>query len=341
MTGIWATFASIMRSTRPWRYSSGIGDGHLPAVHDEFPKRGLAMLSGTTPGQHCRRIDDTEHMPLRIDNGEARVLGAGVGQESGDLVQRHRLRQRLDVRRHDLLHPRQRERIDLVFARQMMAASGDLLGQDGTAHQQHGERPARSRTRRSAAVARACCRSAPPRRTSRSAASASCRPSSRTSRAAARTRGSPPAESRASAAPMPPPMISSGASTPPEVPEPSATDQMIAFTTSSRIAAAGSMFALQHLRDVVVADAERPGIDQAADPDHQAAQRRPPHPMDRQLLEPVLAGVHKQRQHAGQKAGQIPTNAQQPSPSSENVHAAGRTETAAKEARARSARPRR
>ena len=45
----------------------------------------------------------------------------------------------------------------------------------------------------------------------------------------------------ASVAPMPPPMMSSGASTPPDVPEPSATAQMIAFTASSDQRRAGGM----------------------------------------------------------------------------------------------------
>ena len=47
---------------------------------------------------------------------------------------------------------------------------------------------------------------------------------------------------------MAPPMISSGASTPPEVPEPSATDQMTALTTSSSSAARRQHVALQHGR---------------------------------------------------------------------------------------------
>ena len=45
-----------------------------------------------------------------------------------------------------------------------------------------------------------------------------------------------------SSVPMAPPMISSGASTPPEVPEPSATDQITAFTTSSGAAALTSIW---------------------------------------------------------------------------------------------------
>ncbi len=48
--------------------------------------------------------------------------------------------------------------------------------------------------------------------------------------------GSPPGSTWLSTVPSPAPSISNGASTPPEVPEPSATTQIIAFTT--RIATA-------------------------------------------------------------------------------------------------------
>ncbi len=51
--------------------------------------------------------------------------------------------------------------------------------------------------------------------------------------------GSPTGTMPPNSAPSAPPMISSGASTPPDVPEPSATDQMIAFTSTSRTIAAG------------------------------------------------------------------------------------------------------
>ena len=43
------------------------------------------------------------------------------------------------------------------------------------------------------------------------------------------------------AAPRPPPMISSGASTPPDVPEPSATAQIAVFTASSSSASAATV----------------------------------------------------------------------------------------------------
>ncbi len=86
-------------------------------------------------------------------------------------------------------------------------------------------------------------------------------------------------------APSAPPMISKGARTPPEVPDPNATDQMIAFTTTSINAADDVMFALQQRRDIFIPDAERLRLDEAADANDGAAGQRPPHPMDRQPLE--------------------------------------------------------
>ena len=135
-----------------------------------------------------------------------------------------------------------RERIDTVFARQMMAAARHLLRQDRAAHQQHGHQMCGRAGGEQRQQHMSVAGESRPRRTSRSAASAWCRPwSPHMRQQRPEARGWPPAGHAASAAPMPPPMISSGASTPPDVPEPSATAQMIAFTASSSSADAGGM----------------------------------------------------------------------------------------------------
>ena len=54
----------------------------------------------------------------------------------------------------------------------------------------------------------------------------------------------------------------------------------------------------EQLADHVVADAERLREDQAADADDQPADRRPPHPVDRQAVEGVLGGVDRRGQRA-------------------------------------------
>ena len=59
-----------------------------------------------------------------------------------------------------------------------------------------------------------------------------------------------------------------------------------------RISAAGDV-ALQQRPDGVVADAERLRKDQPADADHEPADRRPPHPVDRQPLERILGRVDR------------------------------------------------
>jgi hypothetical protein len=58
----------------------------------------------------------------------------------------------------------------------------------------------------------------------------------------------------------------------------------------------------QQRADVVVADAESARIDKAADADGEAADSRPPHPVNRQALEQVLAGVDHLRQEPGGEA---------------------------------------
>ncbi|MCY1373711.1 hypothetical protein D9M69_610020 [compost metagenome] len=52
------------------------------------------------------------------------------------------------------------------------------------------------------------------------------------------------------------------------------------------------------MADIVVAHAQRGRVDQAADTDRQAAEGRPPHPVQGQFLEQILGGIHERRQHA-------------------------------------------
>ena len=80
---------------------------------------------------------------------------------------------------------------------------------------------------------------------------------------------------------------------PPLVPLPRPPDQMTSLTTNSDGQGAHAELAEQLGVDGVVADAERPGIDKATETDDEAADHRPPHPvqMAGQLLEQVLGPV--------------------------------------------------
>ena len=62
--------------------------------------------------------------------------------------------------------------------------------------------------------------------------------------------------------------------------------------------------ALEQRADGVVADAERLREDQPAESDHQPADGRPPHPVNRQLLKCVFGGIDRPRQQRGEHAGQ-------------------------------------
>ena len=115
-----------------------IGDLDLRSGQ-QLAERRLPVLAGAPPAQDRRRIDDAEHPAVPVDHRKARMRGRGLGKKaaapgaasssSGSVSH---------LGRHHLLHPGQREWIDAVFARQMMAAACDLLGQDRAAHQQHG-----------------------------------------------------------------------------------------------------------------------------------------------------------------------------------------------------------
>ena len=63
-------------------------------------------------------------------------------------------------------------------------------------------------------------------------------------------------------------------------------------------------FALQQRADGVVADAERLREDQPAQADDQPADRRPPHPVDRQMLKRVFGGIDRGGQQRRQGSRQ-------------------------------------
>ena len=95
---------------------------------------------------------------------------------------------------------------------------------------------------------------------------------------------------------MAPPRISSGARTPPDVPDDRATNQIAALTKRIAQHCLDGEVPGQQIGDDVVADTERARLDQAAEADEEAADGRPPHPVDRQALERILQGVEQLRQ---------------------------------------------
>ena len=105
--------------------------------------------------------------------------------------------------------------------------------------------------------------------------------------------------------PSAPPIISSGASTPPDVPEPSETAQITDLTSKMPAMAPIAHVALEQRADGVVTHAQRLRENEPAQSDHQPADRRPPHPMDGQLRKCVFGCVDRageqRREHAGQQ----------------------------------------
>ena len=90
---------------------------------------------------------------------------------------------------------------------------------------------------------------------------------------------------------------------PPEVPEPSATSHTTALTTSSSRTALTSRLPSSSAWMTAVARAEHADVEQAADADDHGADRRPPHPVDRQAVEAVLDAVEDEGKERGQEAG--------------------------------------
>ena len=175
-----------------------------------------------------------------------------------------------------------------VFARDVLPAARDLLGQDRALEQQHGDRiggrrRGEQRRQQHADVAGQLDgeQGAGQRRAHGAAqhrGHAEQRPEARVARAAP----GPTSEPRA------PPRISSGASTPPDVPEASATSQITALTSRIASTACDDEVARAAGRRSRRSRRRARAARQAAEADHQAAQRRPPHPVDRQALEGVF-----------------------------------------------------
>ena len=101
------------------------------------------------------------------------------------------------------------------------------------------------------------------------------------------------------------PSIRTGARMPPLVPLPSPADQMSSFTTNSSSQGGEAELAQELGVDGAVADAERPRLHQAAEPDDEAADHRPPHPVQspRQELECILEAVDGLGHQPGAQTG--------------------------------------
>ena len=102
--------------------------------------------------------------------------------------------------------------------------------------------------------------------------------------------------------PVQPPRISSGARIPPEVPEPERDQPHHGLDDEQQQDGLHHKTAVQQFLDAAVARAEHADVEQAADADDDRADRRPPHPVDRQRVEAVLDPVQEEREEGGQRA---------------------------------------
>ena len=108
--------------------------------------------------------------------------------------------------------------------------------------------------------------------------------------------------------PSAPPIISSGASTPPDVPDPSEIAQIADFTSRMPSNQLQRHVTLQQRADGFISHAQRLRKNQSAQSDRQAADGRPPHPVNRQLAESILRCIDGQRQQRRKPAAASPTS---------------------------------
>ena len=99
--------------------------------------------------------------------------------------------------------------------------------------------------------------------------------------------------------------INMGASSPPDVPEPSEMTSAAAFATMTTSNSFQRQIRIQNVADGVIADAQHAGHEVADDPEPQGADRRPPEFVDRQFLELVFGPVQQLAEaDRGQSANQ-------------------------------------
>ncbi|MET4203020.1 hypothetical protein ABIA95_005453 [Bradyrhizobium sp. LA8.1] len=68
-----------------------------------------------------------------------------AGEERYRFADGHRCGQSIDILHHHVVDAKQVERVDAVFAHDVLAAPRDLFGEDRALEQQHGERISRTR----------------------------------------------------------------------------------------------------------------------------------------------------------------------------------------------------
>ena len=119
-------------------------------------------------------------------------------------------------------------------------------------------------------------------------------------------------------------MMSRGARTPPEVPEPNETDQTKALSEKETEQGSPDNLSPEQTMDEFVTYAQNTGIKPSADADDDCAEGRPPHPVNRQFQECVLKKVN----HAREQPGGEPDNDSYAKGSQDNCHSESNRELA-------------
>ncbi len=102
--------------------------------------------------------------------------------------------------------------------------------------------------------------------------------------------------------------MSNGASTPPDVPDPSEKLQIKILTDQNAQNQFDRGIALQHLLDHVITYAECARIKITANADTQATDGRPPHPVKSfDVKKCIFKGIHQLREQRGEAAAQQPS----------------------------------
>ena len=115
-----------------------------------FGHRHLRLLLLPERANNVAPRDDADE-PILIVHNQSSLSPTQVGIAESDQIRKlrkfHRGGDARHVFVHHIAHAREFKRVNAVFARDVMAAPGELFGEDGTAHEQHGHGQAPRRNR--------------------------------------------------------------------------------------------------------------------------------------------------------------------------------------------------
>ena len=271
----------------------------MAASDSDFGERAFVRFVDL-PAQGVRTRHEAEQAPASVHDRVGAVLRLGL-EEAHGVGEVHLARKRRRIGGHQLRGLQKLERVDGIFAKHVLAAPRDLLGQDRALHDEDADRVGRRAGRdglgdRRQMIGQLGGEERSGHRRAHDSAHDSRHPDHRPETGVA---GEVLADQEARAAAEDQQRredSAGGARTQSDQPDDRLDHQQQEHRLDHEIA-------VEQRLDNVVAGAEHPNVEQAADADDDGADRRPPHPVDGQAVEAVLDSVEDEGEDRSEEPG--------------------------------------